>query len=48
MKKLSLLILTIFIVFSCAQKQEKAIISDELTEEEIQDSTNIKNYLTAL
>jgi len=47
MKKLSLLILTIFIVFSCAQKQEKAIISDELTEEEIQDSTNIKKLFNS-
>lgn len=42
MRKISLLIFTIFLLFYCAQKQEKAIISDELTAEEKQDSVNIK------
>lgn len=42
MRKISLLIFTLFLLFSCAQKQEKAIISDELTAEEKQDSVNIK------
>lgn len=42
MRKISLLIFTVFLLFSCAQKQEKAIISDELSAEEKQDSVNIK------
>jgi carboxypeptidase Q len=42
MRKISLLIFTVFLLFSCAQKQEKTIISDELTSEEKQDSVNIK------
>ncbi|MBG7611830.1 M20/M25/M40 family metallo-hydrolase [Polaribacter sp. BAL334] len=42
MRKISLLIFTLFLLFSCAHKQEKAIISDELTSEEKQDSVSIK------
>ncbi|PQJ75009.1 M20/M25/M40 family metallo-hydrolase [Polaribacter gangjinensis] len=42
MRAITLLIFTSFLFFSCAQKQEKAIISDALSVEEIKDSTNIK------
>ena len=42
MRKISLLLFTVFLLFSCAQKQEKTIISDELTSEEKQDSVSIK------
>ena len=42
MRKISLLLFTVFLLFSCAQKQEKTIISDELTGEEKQDSVSIK------
>jgi hypothetical protein len=42
MRAITLLIFTSFLFFSCAQKQEKTIISDELSAEEKQDSISIK------
>ena len=42
MRAITLLIFTSFLFFSCVQKQEKTIISDALSAEEIKDSTNIK------
>lgn len=47
MRAITLLIFTSFLFFSCAQKQEKTIISDALTAEEIQDSTNIKQLFNS-
>lgn len=42
MRAITLLIFTSFLFFSCAKKQEKAIISEALSAEEVKDSTNIK------
>ena len=42
MRKISLIIFNVFLIFSCVQKQEKGIISDKLSAEEKQDSANIK------
>ncbi|MDP5093755.1 MAG: M20/M25/M40 family metallo-hydrolase [Polaribacter sp.] len=47
MRAITLLIFTSFLFFSFAQKQEKTIISDALTAEEIQDSTNIKQLFNS-
>lgn len=47
MRAITLLIFTSILFFSCAQKQEKTIISDGLSAEEIKDSTNIKQLFNS-
>ncbi len=47
MRTIAILVFASIILFSCAQKQEKPIISDALSAEEMKDSTNIKQLFNS-
>lgn len=47
MRAITLLIFSSILFFSCVQKQQKTVISDELSSEEKQDSSNIKQLFNS-
>lgn len=47
MKSITVLLFTLLLLFSCVHKQEKPIISNVLSAEEIKDSTNIKHLFNS-